>query len=119
MDIRSLKKVTAKKGHICSFSGRQIFPGEFYWNISYVHPLEGDNHETYKVSEEEFEQFVKEKLHMCYSPDYSQMEAEVLLNKVAGTRPNLTKLFGDIPNFVQKKDRLYRNLKADRKVTNY
>lgn len=118
MDIRSLKKITAKKGHLCNFSGRQIFPGEQYWCLSYVDDFnyEGKQHQTYRVSELEFEQFVKEKLFMADSCDYECMEREVISSKQANFKPQLTALFGDIPNFLQKKDRIYRNLKAGRKL---
>lgn len=116
MDIRSFKKVTAKKGHICNFSGRQIFPGEQYWCLSYTDGWEKETHKTYRVSEVEFEQFVKEKLFMGDACDYECMEKEVSVSKQVNVRPQLTALFGDIPNFAQKKDRVYRNLKAGRKL---
>lgn len=96
LDVRSITCRTAKKDHICHFSGKAIEAGDSYWEITFT-KADGGSHYTYRVSADEFEQFIKEKLFMVAGFDYEEMEADI--GALGFTIDAMLEKYKDVPAF--------------------
>ncbi len=99
MDVRALTQRTAKKKHTCSFSGRDIYEGQLYWEVSYT--KDGSQaHYTYRVQNEEYEQFIKEKLYMSPGFDFTEMQKDI---EALGMQVDaIYTKYGNMPGFSEK-----------------
>lgn len=99
LDIRNITLRTAKKNHLCNFSGVGISIGDQYWEISFTR-TEGGSHYTYRVAQHEFEQFIKEKVFMTLGDDYEEMEKDV--SELGLKIDAMYEKYKDLPGFEEK-----------------